>query len=68
MNIFTVLEMIEQKIPSEGISDENIKKMQYAIECFDFHKRPSHEDWAYWNKTRRELLARLEIIKKLEEK
>jgi hypothetical protein len=61
-NIFTVLEMIQQKIPSEGISDENIKKMRYAIEFFDFDNRPSHEDWVYWNKTRRALLDRLKAL------
>jgi hypothetical protein len=61
-NIFTINEMIEQKIPSSGISDEMLKKMAYAIEYFDFHKQPSHEDWAYWNKTRRALLDRLKAL------
>jgi hypothetical protein len=61
-NIFTVLEMIQQKIPPEEISDENIKLMSYSIECFDFHNGPTHEDWAYWNKTRRALLDRFKVM------
>jgi hypothetical protein len=59
-NIFTVLEMIQQKIPPEEISDENIKKMGYAIEYFDMD--PSHEDWKLWRKTRRALLDRFKVI------